>query len=178
MYGCGKFEDSVFLGYIDRSLDEERMERVDEHMQSCEACLEEAAELTRVNAAMDADVPGALPEILYLRVFAEGGKFLGFSWNGPSARLVPASAVRSGEAERETLRAESGSLAVMLRPVDGFYELELDGAGDGAVRLSEPGALLPLWQGRAEGGKLLLRGVSPGNYEISVDGKAIHLSMG
>jgi hypothetical protein len=178
MYGCGKFEDSVFLGYIDRTLNAEGMELVDDHMQRCEACLEEAAELTRVNAAMEADVPGALPEILYLRVFADGRKFLGFSWNGSSARLVPAVGLRSGDEGGETLRAEAGSLAVMLRPVDGSYELALEGAGDGEVRLSEPGTLLPLWQGKAEVGHVLLRGLPPGNYELTVNGKKLHISAG
>lgn len=178
MYGCGKFTDEDFLEYCEGSVNGSLKNEMDEHMETCVECLEEAAELTRVNAAMEGASPLGLPQTLILRAFADGGKFLGFSWNGGVSRLVPAPAVRSGVLSGEALRAEGEGFAVILTASDGQYDLELEGNGNDEACIYIPGEVLPLWKGRLDAGTLRLRGIPPGNYDVSVGGKKLRLMAG
>lgn len=187
MFGCGKFDEIKMLGYLDgaRSGDEDRL--IEEHLMECGPCLEEMADMNRIQTDTEKGVTAGLSLPQFITVFSgnrrgkNGWGILRAVVSAVSARWEPLAETRGDNGGRAvSFVTGDGQMTVRITPeTSGKFWISFTGdrlAGR-QVELVRKGGSLPVYSRVADANEVLVRGVGLGEYEAKIYNETVRINL-
>lgn len=187
MFGCGKYDEIKMLGYLDGIRSGDGIRAIEDHLMECGACLEEMAELNRIQAETEPEGAPGLDLPRFITVFAgdkgeKGGwEILRAVVSAVSARWEPLAATR-GEGIKRAVSFVTGESRVTVKIVpaaSGSFWLSFSGESlqGRTVEFGKKGDELPLFSRKAGTKEVLIRGVGPGEYEAKFANETVRINL-
>lgn len=179
--GCGKYDETVLLRYVDGTLDDELKGEFEGHLAVCDACLAEVMEMQRIGAAMEAGEGVQIPLVRKLSLFVKNNLIERYIASFQVS--VVSSAPSRGGAEQAVSGLKFGTgegdvTAAICADKDGRFFVELDPKGwTGEIELVKMPDASPFYLVQSDGRAITMAGIPAGRYRLTAAGAVIEIEI-
>jgi hypothetical protein len=180
MNSCDKYGELELLQYMDGSLVDKK--GFEEHLLKCEECFLELLELNRIEARMDNLEAKPLKKRNFLLAVVKNGLIDGFMNLAGEAKLetLPQTRKENREEKRLFLSLDSIPAKVIIIPAgEGSFWVSVESTklSNQMLEFRRKGEAMSLYSRKSDSAEAVIKGVTPGEYEIAFAGYTIEISI-